>query len=141
MVTDLDASLSNCLTPFTYVDEKTVSLKPISTESCTKELWYAPIFNGSNDIFPTRDVFRGGVGEISITRMESKAIHDSAKADTIVKTLTRLGCEVKKSQHGGHVDVRYRCPKWRQLRCDSHSEAHRWEKWLKEFSFQTVHQH
>lgn len=73
MVTDLDASLSNCLTPFTYVDEKTVSLKPISTESRTKELWYAPIFNGSNDIFPTRDVFRGGVGEISITRMESKA--------------------------------------------------------------------
>ena len=72
---------------------------------------------------------------------KAKHIHDSAKADTIVKTLTRLGCEVKKSQHGGHVDVRYRCPKWRQLRCDSHSEAHRWEKWLKEFSFQTVHQH
>ena len=73
VVRDLDASLSNCLTPLSYVDEKTVSLKPISPESCTKELWYAPIFNGSNDIFPARDVFRGRVGEISITRMEGKA--------------------------------------------------------------------
>ena len=27
---------------------------------------------------------------------KAKHIHDSAKADTIVKTLTRLGCEVKK---------------------------------------------
>lgn len=72
---------------------------------------------------------------------KAKHVHDVGRAETIVKTLQKLGCEVKKSQHSGHVDVRYRCPKWRQLRLDSHAEAHKWEKWLKEFSFQTVHKH
>ncbi len=72
---------------------------------------------------------------------KSKHIHDEKKAETIVKTLVKLGCEVKKNQHSGHVDVSYRCPKWRQLRLDSHAEAHQWEKWLKEFRFQTVHKH
>lgn len=72
---------------------------------------------------------------------KAKHVHDASKADTIVKTLTKLGCEVKKAQHSGHVDVRYRCPQWRQLRLDSHAQAHQWEKWLKEFSFVTIHKH
>jgi len=72
---------------------------------------------------------------------KAKHVHDAGKAETIVKTLTKLGCDVKKSQHSGHVDVQYRCPQWRQLRLDSHEEAHQWEKWLREFSFQTIHKH
>ena len=72
---------------------------------------------------------------------KAKHIHDAKKADTIAKTLKKLGCELKKDQHNGHIDVKYRCPKWRQLSLDSHADAHKWEKWLKEFGFKTEHKH
>jgi hypothetical protein len=72
---------------------------------------------------------------------KAKHIHDDTKADKIVVTLKKLGCEVKKHQHNGHVDVSYRCPKWRQLDLKSHDDAHKWESWLKEFEFKTEHKH
>jgi len=72
---------------------------------------------------------------------KAKHIHDSKKADAIASTLKKLGCETKRHQHNGHIDIRYRCPQWRQLKLDSHAEAHKWEKWLKEFHFQTQHTH
>lgn len=72
---------------------------------------------------------------------KAKHIHDNSKADVIEKTLKSLGCEIKKSQHNGHVDIRYRCPNWREMSFDTHDDAHRWEKWLKEFQFKTVHKH
>ena len=62
-------------------------------------------------------------------------------AETIVTTLKKLGCEVKTHKHNGHIDVTYRCPKWRQLDLDTHAAAHKWESWLKEFQFQTEHKH
>jgi predicted secreted Zn-dependent protease len=70
-----------------------------------------------------------------------KHLHDTAKATKIADTLTKLGCEVEKADHNGHIDVKYRCPDWKQLDLDSHEEAHKWEKWLKEFQFQTEHKH
>jgi hypothetical protein len=72
---------------------------------------------------------------------KAKCIHDAKKAETITKTLKSLGCETKTNEHGGHIDVKYRCPEWRQLDLKSHAEAHRWESWLKEFGFQTEHKH
>ena len=76
-----------------------------------------------------------------LTNWRAKHIHDQKKAEKIFTTLKKLGCEVKKNQHNGHVDVTYRCPKWRQLELDSHAEAHKWEAWLKEFEFRTEHKH
>lgn len=76
-----------------------------------------------------------------LTDWKAKHIHDAKKADTIVTTLKKLGCEVKKHSHAGHIDVTYRCPKWRQLSLDSHADAHKWENWLKEFNFKTEHKH
>ena len=72
---------------------------------------------------------------------KAKHIHNTKNAETIAGTLKKLGCEVKRSGHEGHVDVRYRCPKWRQLDLDSHAQAHKWEKWLKEYQFETEHKH
>ena len=72
---------------------------------------------------------------------KAKHIHDDKKADTIHQTLKKLGCETKKAEHNGHIDVRYRCPEWGQLELDSHEEAHKWEKWLKEYGFKTEHKH
>lgn len=76
-----------------------------------------------------------------LTDWKAKHIHDSKKADTISKTLKTLGCELKQEKHNGHIDVKYRCPKWRVLKLDSHDEAHKWEKWLKEYNFKTEHKH
>ncbi|QDT03118.1 hypothetical protein K227x_14990 [Rubripirellula lacrimiformis] len=72
---------------------------------------------------------------------KAKHIHDAKKADTISATLKKLGCELKQDQHNGHIDVKYRCPDWRELKLDSHDEAHKWEKWLKEYGFTTEHKH
>jgi hypothetical protein len=70
-----------------------------------------------------------------------KHLHDTTKADTISTTLKKLGCELKQEKHDGHIDLRYRCPEWRELKLDSHAEADKWEKWLKEFDFKTEHRH
>jgi hypothetical protein len=72
---------------------------------------------------------------------KAKHLHDAAKADKIADTLKKLGCEVTKADHNGHIDVKYRCPEWRQLSLDSHEEATKWEAWFKEFRFQTEHKH
>ena len=66
---------------------------------------------------------------------------DADKAETHFKTLKKLGCEVKQERHGGHIDVTYRCPKWREIAVKSHSQAHKWEDWLKDCGFETKHKH
>lgn len=72
---------------------------------------------------------------------KAKHIHDAKKAETITATLKKLGCELKRYQHNGHIDVKYRCPKWRELKLNSHEDASKWEKWLQEFQFKTEHRH
>ena len=72
---------------------------------------------------------------------KAKHIHDTKKAEKITDTLKKLGCEVKQDQHNGHIDVKYRCPKQRDLPVKSHKEAVQWEKWLKEFGFKAYHTH
>lgn len=68
---------------------------------------------------------------------KAKHIHEVAKADQLTDTLKKLGCEVQKAEHNGHIDVKYRCPQWRQISLESEDEAARWEKWLKQNLFQT----
>jgi acetylornithine deacetylase/succinyl-diaminopimelate desuccinylase-like protein len=70
-----------------------------------------------------------------------KHIHDLAKADRIADTLKKLGCEVEKADHNGHVDVKYRCPQWRQIKLNNHDEVDRWQRWFREYYFQTEHKH
>lgn len=76
-----------------------------------------------------------------LTEWKAKHINDAKKAETIVKTLKKLGCELKQNKHNGHIDVKYRCVKWHEMKLDSHADAHKWEKWLKEFNFKTEHKH
>jgi hypothetical protein len=88
----------------------------------------------------------GAVSGAEIVRYQleswkAKHIHDAKKAEQIAETLTKLGCELTKEQHNGHIDLKYRCPQWRQLDLKSHEEAHKWEAWLKEFQFKTEHKH
>jgi len=72
---------------------------------------------------------------------KAKHIHDTKKAETIAATLKKLGCEVQQFSHNGHIDVKYRCPEWHELKLKTHEDAHKWENWLKEFGFTTEHKH
>lgn len=76
-----------------------------------------------------------------LVEWKTKHFHDAAKAGTHASTLRKLGCEVKRESHGGHIDVNYRCPEWRRMSASSHDEAHRWEEWLKSAGFATRHDH
>jgi len=82
--------------------------------------------------------------EIVAYRLASwKTVHfdDAQQADIHVKTIQRLGGEVKTGDHGGHIDVSFRCPQWREISFDSHTKAHNWENWLIASGFETRHQH
>jgi hypothetical protein len=72
-----------------------------------------------------------------------KTMHfgETAKAETHLATVKKLGCEVKAGDHGGHIDVSYRCPEWRSLAVQTDDGAHKWEKWLRASGFETTHEH
>jgi len=76
-----------------------------------------------------------------LAEWKAKHIHDAKKADTIMQTLKKLGCELKKNQHNGHIDVKYRCMKGHELKLNSQEDAHKWEKRHKEINFRTEHKH
>ncbi|MDP6442611.1 MAG: hypothetical protein QGG36_08800 [Pirellulaceae bacterium] len=72
-----------------------------------------------------------------------KAVHfkDEKEAKANHDFLKRLGCDVKQHEHDDHVDVQYRCPKWRNVTLKTHSSAHKMEAWLKKYGFETKHTH
>ncbi len=76
-----------------------------------------------------------------LVNWKSKCIHDAELAESLVKTLTDLKCEVRKMGHDGHLDVKYRCPEWRKMTLKTHEDAHKWEAWLKHYGFETQHIH
>lgn len=64
---------------------------------------------------------------------------DAAKADAHVAAVKRLGCEVKKAGHDGHIDVVYRCTDWTKVEVKSHQLAEQWQTWLMNSGFDTHH--
>ena len=76
-----------------------------------------------------------------LTQWKAKHIHDAKKAETSMQTLEKIGSELNINQHNGHIDVKYRCVKWHEMKLGSHEDAHKWEKWLQEFNFKTEQKH
>ena len=72
-----------------------------------------------------------------------KTLHfdDSTKASQHLAAVKKLGCEAKKDNHGGHIDVSYRTSKWQSLEVANDKLAHQWEAWLKGAGFETLHGH
>ncbi len=72
-----------------------------------------------------------------------KTLHfdDAKTGNAHYDAVKKLGCEVKKDNHGGHLDVSYRCTQWKEMTVASHNKAHEWEKWLKAAGFETKHAH
>ncbi|MCC7423281.1 MAG: hypothetical protein IT428_23645 [Planctomycetaceae bacterium] len=83
-------------------------------------------------------------GEVVQFRLMSwKTAHfDSAReADSFEQSLRRLGCETRQDGHAGHIDVQYRCPRWRSMTTPTDAAAHRLQGWLRENEFETRHDH
>ncbi len=69
-----------------------------------------------------------------------RTIHgDGAQAaqDTIA-TLQGIGCEVKQENHGGHVDIVFRCPSWKAINVQDDQQSGQWRQWLVNHQFETV---
>lgn len=79
--------------------------------------------------------------EYRLTRWRSSQFGDSQEADEFLATLKKLECETNSQNQNGRMDVRYRCPKWKQISLKTHEEAHQWEHWLKARGFETKHVH
>lgn len=62
-----------------------------------------------------------------------------SQAAATEKTLKELGCEVKRSQHDGHIDIAYECKFWRTLTVKDRAEAGKWDAWLTKNGFAVVH--
>ncbi|QDV55382.1 hypothetical protein [Rosistilla oblonga] len=80
---------------------------------------------------------------IAFCMPEWKEMHfdDGAKAQLHLAAVQKLGCEAKIDNHGSHIDVVYRSPKWKSLEVADDKLAHQWESWLKKAGFETLHGH
>jgi hypothetical protein len=56
--------------------------------------------------------------------------HDAAAADQTEQTLKKIGCETERQNHDGHIDLRFRCPTWKQLTVESDEQLVQWHQWL-----------
>lgn len=61
--------------------------------------------------------------------------HDAQQAEKHLKSVEQLGCVAKKSQHGGHIDVRYHCQEWRSITLANAEDAKQWYDWLQSAGF------
>ena len=66
---------------------------------------------------------------------------DKDKAKTHYDTVKKLGCEAKQEDHDGHIDVTYRCTKWKKMSLKTHKDAHKWLDWLEASGFEAKHEH
>ena len=76
-----------------------------------------------------------------LTAWKEMHFDDAAKANAHVAAVKKLGCEVKKSGHDGHIDVVYRSTDWQTVEVASHQLAEQWQTWLKSSGFDTHHGH
>ena len=55
-----------------------------------------------------------------------------------ITTLQNIGCEVRQDNHGGHVDIGFRCPTWKTISVQDDDQSDQWRNWLVENEFETV---
>ena len=71
----------------------------------------------------------------------SQHFDNDRQAEGFMAICKGLGCEVRKEDHSGHIDVMFRCGSARNLVCIDHDEAHSLQAWLEKKGFQTEHAH
>lgn len=73
------------------------------------------------------------------TAWGTQHFNSQADADQFATLAEALCCEVQKSRHSGHSDVRYRCPEWTAVEFSDHQSAEAWQKWLSSAGFEVRH--
>lgn len=76
-----------------------------------------------------------------LTEPVAAHLHDREEAARVIEILNMLGCEVKTSEHNGHLDVNVQCPEWITLGVTTEEVAHEWQAWLDSNGFETQHTH
>ncbi len=65
--------------------------------------------------------------------------HDGTPAtQERIATLQRIGCEVREDNHGGHVDIGFRCVSWKSIPAQNDDQQRQWHAWLVNNEFETV---
>jgi hypothetical protein len=91
----------------------------------------------------TAPVVAAGPEAVEFRMTEWKQLHGtgSQREAQLINQLKAMGCEVQISQHGGHADIAYRAPTWRDIHLPDHASAEQWMGWLKQNGFEVKHQH
>ena len=69
---------------------------------------------------------------------QTRHMHDLKAADELYEALQRVGCEVTKANHNGHIDINYRCAMWKTITVENADFAVQWSNWLASAGLQTV---
>ena len=72
------------------------------------------------------------------TNWQHKHIHDVAKAEKLVNSLEKIGCEVNQFDHNGHLDVKYRCATWKSITVENEKFQKEWAAWLASQGLETI---
>ena len=73
-----------------------------------------------------------------LANWQTKHIHNVAEAEKLIASLEKIGCEVTKADHNGHLDVRYRCPAWKSITVENDEYQKQWATWLAGQGMETV---
>lgn len=63
----------------------------------------------------------------------------SEQADEFIVLAQALRCQVEKTGHAGHTDIRFACPEWTAVEFPNHNVAAAWIKWLESAGFEVQH--
>lgn len=64
-------------------------------------------------------------------------LHEAEMAEEIVGKLKLIGAEVKKNNHGNHINATYSCPQWKIIELPTEQKANEWQDWLRQAGFET----
>ena len=79
------------------------------------------------------------VVEFRMVKWKEMHGNGSAEETQMIDTLKKLGVEVRVDQHGGHSDIAFRAPTWRDVHVADHKIAEQLVGWLKQNGFETHH--
>lgn len=87
--------------------------------------------------------FMSGPEVVEFRLVNWKSMHgtNSPQEKQLIKQLQMIGCEVAVEQHGGHSDIRFRAPTWRDIHLADHASANEWSTWLQQNGFEVQHSH
>ena len=69
---------------------------------------------------------------------QKKHIHNVAEADKLIASLKKIGCEVIKNDHNGHLDISFRCEAWKTITVQNEAFQKQWSTWLGQNGLETV---